>query len=141
MKEKYDNAKEKLLKCYELYLNNKYNDCVDLIEELKNDMFVVSDELDPYWLNSAGDLFSGVAFEVIKNNKKEDITFLNIFNLKIKDKEYSDNLTEYVNTLDKDSYSYINLSSISMAPIETKNSIIAVFKQNIKVYALFETNK
>ena len=141
MKEKYSGAKEKLSKCYELYISNKFIDCVSLLEELKNDIFEISNELDPYWLNSAGDLFSGIAFEIIKNNKKEDITFINIFKFKVNDKEHIDNITEYVNTLDKDSYSYINLSSISMAPIETKNSIIAVFKQNMKTYALFETNK
>lgn len=141
MKEKYNSAKEKLLKCYDLYVENNFIDCISLLEDLKNEIFETSTELDPYWLNSAGDLFEGITFEIFKNSKKEDVTFLNIFKLKINNEDNIDNITEYVNKLDKESYSYINLSGISMAPIDTKNSIIAVFKQNMKVYAVFETNK
>lgn len=104
-------------------------------------MFISSEEIDPFWINSAGDLFSGITFEVFKHNKKEDITFINILNFNINGKENIDNLTEYASQLDKDSYSYISLANISLAPDETKKSIISVFKQNMRLYALFESKK
>lgn len=141
MKERYDIAKDKLIKCYELYQNSKFEDCLILLEELKNDIFNVSEEIDPFWTNSAGDLFSGIAFEVIKNNKAEEVTLLNIFQFRINGKECIDNLTEYTNDLAKDSYSYISLSTISSAPTDTKLSIISVFKQKMKLYAMFEAKE
>ncbi len=134
-------AKEKLLKCYALYKEGKFIECTTLLEELKKQMFSYSEEIDPFWINSAGDLFSGITFEILKHNKIEDITFINILNFKVDGKENIDNITEYVSLLDKDSYSYISLSSIGSAPVETKKSIISVFKQNMRQYALLETKK
>lgn len=141
MKEKYNDAKENLSKCYELYQQNNFDDFLISLEELKNDIFNANDEMDPFWTNSAGDLFSGIAFEVIKNNKAEDVTLLNIFQFRINGKENFDNLTEYTDNLAKDNYSYISLSTISSAPAATKDSIISVFKQKMKVYVMFESKK
>ena len=143
MREQYAAAKEKLLKCYELYNNaDGFEECLILLEELSNQIFNSdSAELDPFWANSAGDLFAGITLEVIKNNKPEEVTFLSIFHFKINSKEYIDNLTEYTNTLEKDSYSYLSLSGISSSPADTKGSIISVFKQKMKQYAMFDTKK
>jgi DNA-binding transcriptional MerR regulator len=141
MKEKYNEGKEKLFRCYDMYQKGKLDDSIVLLEELKNDIFEASNEMDPFWLNSAGDLFAGITFEVFKNNKPDEVSLLNIFQFRIKGKEYIDNLQEYTSSLDKDSYSYICLSSISMASIETKNSIVSVYKQKMKLYAMFEAKK
>lgn len=142
MREQYTDAKEKLLKCYELYNNNGFEECLILLEELSNQIFNSDNtEVDPFWSNSASDLFAGITLEVLKNNKVEDVTFLNIFHFKISNKEFIDNLTEYTNSLDKDSYSYLSLSGISSSPTDTKGSIISVFKQKMKKYAMFDTKK
>jgi DNA-binding transcriptional MerR regulator len=141
MKEKYTDAKEKLLKCYELYKKDSLDDCLVSLEELKHDIFNSNNEMDPFWLDSAGDLFAGITFEIFKNNKAEDVTFINIFQFRINGKEYIDNITEYTNSLAKDSYSYICLSGISATPIDTRSSIISVFKQRMKLYAMFDVKK
>lgn len=141
VKERYDNAKEKLSECYELYQNNNFDECLISLEELKNDIFNATEEIDPFWVSSAGDLFSGIAFEVIKNNKQEEVTLLNIFQFRISGKEYMEDLIEYTKGLSKDSYSYISLSTIISMPDETKISIISVFRQKMKLYAMFEAKK
>jgi hypothetical protein len=141
MKGKYDKAKEKLLKCYELYQKNDMDNCLVLLEELKSEMFSVGNQMDPFWMNAAGDLFTGIAFKIFKTNNVEDVTFLNIFQFKVNGKEIIDNLTEYVDSLPKDSYSYISLLSISTAPKETRASILSVYRQVMKPYAMFDVKK
>ncbi len=138
MKEKYNDAKKKILKCYEMYQKGNLDDCLINLEELKNDIFNIKNEMDPFWIGSAGDLFAGITFEILKNNSVEEVTFLNIFQFRINGKEFIDNLTEYTSSLDKDSYSYICLSSTSSAPVETKTSVISVYKHILKVYAMFD---
>lgn len=142
MKEQYNSAKSKLLNCYNLYKKDDFEKCLTAVEELKNEIFIsINDEGDPFWSNSAGDLFTGITMEVLKNSNIEEINFLNIFYFKINGKELIDDFKEYVDTLDKDSYSYLSLSSVSSAPFETKASIISVFKQKMKMYAMFDTKK
>ncbi len=139
MQEKYESAKEQLLKAYGLYQKENLNECMMALEELKQDIFDSIEEGDPFWSNSAGDLFSGITFEVFKNNSKEDVNLLNIFHFRINGKENIDNIKEYTDSLPKDSYSYICLSPVSLAPNETKASIIAVYKQKLKTYVMFES--
>lgn len=142
MREKYNDAKEKLLACYKEYHEGSFDQCLVLLEELKNQIFISGhEEGDPFWPNSAGDLFTGITLEVIKNNKIEDVTFLNIFYFRINDQEWIKDFENYTNSLDKDSYSYLSLSAISNAPLETKGSIISVYQQKMKLYAMFDTKK
>ena len=142
MKDAYKSAKDKLLNCSALYHGDNFEDCLICLEELKTQIFLSNDEeIDSFWNNSAGDLFTGIALEIIKNSKEEEITFLNIFHFKVGSKEFIDALTEYTNSLDKDSYSYLSLSAISKTPQETRSGIISVFKQKMKLYAMFDTKK
>lgn len=141
MKTDYKAAKEALLRCYKLYQDNKFTDCIKAIESLKSEIFEDLSQVDPFWTNSAGDLFAGITFEVLKNSKEEDITFLSIFQFKIKGKLFIDDITEYTDTLNKDSYSFISLSGISASPKETKTSIISVFKQRMKPYAMIDVKE
>jgi len=140
MKEKYNEFKESLLNCYHMYKNGKQDEYLVALEELKKKVFDIETETDPFWMEAAGDLFTGVVYELFKNNNKEDINFLNIFEFRINGKDNMDELTEYVNTLTNNSYSYLCLSSIVKAPKETRDSIIYVFKQKMKPFAMFDTN-
>ncbi|MFA7688541.1 MAG: MerR family transcriptional regulator [Bacilli bacterium] len=141
MKEKYNSAKERLLKCYELYQESDFDNCLILLEELKANIFNTKDQMDPFWSNAAGDIFTGISFEIFKNKDIKEVTFLNISQLRINGKEILENLSEYVDSLPKDSYSYISLSGISFAPEQTKASIISVYQQVMKQYAMFDTTK
>ncbi len=97
--------------------------------------------MDEYWSNSAGDLFTGITYEIFKHSNLEDVNFFNIFDFRIEGKEYIDNMTVYVNSLDKNSYSYISLSIVSSTPNDTKNGIISVFKSQLKLYATLDVKK
>lgn len=139
MKEKYEYLKARLSEGYRLYKSNNFDECLILLEDLKKEIFENSTEQDPFWLDSAGDLFAGITFEVFKNNEESEITFLNIFQFRIKGEEHIDNIKEYTEKLLKDSYSYISLSSVSFAPNETRDSIVSVYKQRMKPLAMFDT--
>ncbi|MDD3187545.1 MAG: MerR family transcriptional regulator [Bacilli bacterium] len=139
MKENYEIARKKLVECYKMYKENQTSDCLVLLEEIKNDIFKAEESVDPFWSNSAGDLFTGITFEVFKNNDEKEVNFLNIFNFRIKGNDFINSIKEYTDKLDKDSYSYICLSNVSEAPNDTKLSIISVYKQYMKNYVIFET--
>ena len=138
MKEKYNEFKESLINCYDMYNNGKQDECLVALEELKKKVFDIELETDPFWMEAAGDLFTGVVYELFKN--KENINFLNIFEFRINGKDNIDELTEYASKLTNNSYSYLCLSSIIKAPKETRDSIVYVFKQKIKPFAMFDTN-
>lgn len=140
MKEKYNDAKVKLMKCYEEYNKGNYEQCIESLEDLKEDMFISnSPSLDPYWPTAAGDLFTGITFEIFKNSDESEVNFLNIVHFNINGNEFITNLNEYTNSLEKDSYSYLCLSQIIIAPSATMNSVISVFQQTMKPYAMYDT--
>lgn len=143
IREKYEAQTTKLLECYDLYHEGKYAETIEKIEELKNSIFFAETNnfSDPFWPESAGSLFAGIAYEVIKNNKKEDVNFMNILFFKIDGKEVLEDLKEYLKDFGKDSYTYINLFKVADSPNETKGSIISVFRQQLRLYAVYDANK
>ena len=141
MKENYEKAKEKLINGYKLFQEGNREECLVQIEELRAEIFSAVDAIDPFWHNIAGDLFAGITIEVYKSAKIEEINFLTIFQFKVNGEEQLSKLKEYTSKLDQDSYAYINLVSIANSPMETKESIISVFKQKLKQYTMFDTTK
>ncbi len=136
VKEKYSQDVAKLRESYKMYQEKNFEGCMTVLEELKKEIFYSPESLDPFWDNSAGDLFLGITFEVFKNNSSENVNFLNIFDFRIKDISQMDNMVEYVAKLDRDSYSSICFSSIANLPLDTRLAIISVFKQLLKPYAM-----
>lgn len=122
---------------YKLYKDGKKDKAIDLIENIAyyfccNETTQVNS--DPFWTNSAMSLFTGLALYLFENAQEDEININSIDRLT---SEF-DKITEYVNSLNKSSLLYITLSSITLAPPETKASIISVFKQNIKMFATRE---
>ncbi|HOP65684.1 MAG TPA: MerR family transcriptional regulator [Bacilli bacterium] len=138
VEEKYQEVKEKLLKSYDLYKEGKSQECYTLLEEIKQVIFSNVDPTDRFWENAAGDLFSAIAFELIKNSVKEDINFINISNFKINGEYYLDKINEYVKNLDKEGYSYLGFKTTANSPQETRSGIIAVFSTELKPYTIKE---
>ncbi len=137
MKENYLLAKDKLQATEKLYKENKIEECLIQLDELKLQIFEITGDCDPFWALSAGDLFTGITFELFKNN--EEITFLNIYKFVVSGKEYIDDLPDYTASLAKDSYAYISFGSVVAAPYDTRAAVISVYKQILKRYAMFET--
>ena len=119
---------------YDLYKSGNKDKAVDILENIAYYFLEVANKTpntDPFWTNSAISLFTGLAIYLFENAKEEEININSIVKLAME----FDKITEYVKSLDKQSALYINLNSIVLYPPETKASIIAVFNQNMKLFA------
>jgi type IV secretory pathway TraG/TraD family ATPase VirD4 len=112
---------------YTIYKKGKIDDAIELVENVGYN--ILSDfnqtDADPFWENSAINLFTGLTLYLFDKAKPEEININSVVNLSYKLDEISNELT------DKSSIIYTYLSSIIDAPKETKGSILAVFKQKM----------
>ena len=117
----------------EIYKKSDYK-AINMLKEIVMYLFPnnKSNE-DPFWINSARDLFSGMAIYKLQNNEK--INMLEIYK-KVQDFNEEKSSLDFINSLNKDSIVYISLSSILYAPPETRKSIISVFNQVINRYLI-----
>ena len=115
---------------YKLYKEDRVDDAIELIENVGYNL--ISDfnqtEADPFWENSAINLFTGLALYLFEKANENEININSIVNLlnnvdKIK----------YEISQDKTSITYTYLSPILEAPNDTRGSIIAVFKQKLAI--------
>lgn len=118
---------------YELYKNNQKDKAMELLENIGY-YFCGSDtfnaNIDPFWTNSTISLFVGLALYLFDNAKEDEINISSIFNLLSNFEKVSKEVSKY----DKTSPTYISLSSIFLAPEDTKGSIVSVFIQNMKPF-------
>ena len=113
-----------------IYKESDYK-AINMLNEILMYLFHDEGSNDPFWINSARNLFSGIALFKLEN--KEHIDLLSIYKL-VQDFNDENKSIEFINSLDKDSIIYINLSPILYAPTETRKSIISVFNQVINCY-------
>ncbi len=115
---------------YKLYKEDRVDEAIELIENVGYNL--ISDfnqtEADPFWENSAINLFTGLALYLFEKANEKEININSIVNLlnnieKIK----------YEISQDKTSITYTYLSPILDAPNDTRGSIIAVFKQKLAI--------
>lgn len=149
-KEKLDNYNAIVLDYDNLDNSMNYN-IFNLIEIINKDsdykaiymlketvMYLFPDDgsnADPFWINSARDLFSGMAIYYLQSD--EEVSISNIYK-KIQDFIDENNSIEFINSLNKESSAYISLSNTLLAPSETRKSIISVFNQAVNKYLTSE---
>lgn len=139
MKEAVKGAKEKLLESYKLYKDGKNEECALIIEELKDLMFTPGDdETDPFWTNAAAELFNEITLEVFKNNSPEDISFSSISSFNINGEEFIDTIALEVESFDEKKYTYVDLSSLAMLPVDTRTAVVSVLKHVLKPFVVYE---
>ena len=125
---------------YELYKAGNKDKANELLDDLA--MNILYDEKaqnqDPFWEKTSADYFTGLALGLFEDAEEEEIN-LNSINLMTtvgEDKLMASTyIKEYFNFKDPASPAYVNASSTIMAPSDTKNSILSVFKQKIKLFA------
>ncbi len=125
---------------YELYKAGNKDKANELLDDLA--MNILYDEKaqnqDPFWEKTSADYFTGLALGLFEDAKEEEIN-LNSINLMTTVGEEklmaSTYIKEYFSFKDPASPAYVNVSSTIMAPSDTKNSILSVFKQKIKLFA------
>lgn len=119
---------------YRLYKEGNKDKSQDLLEELA--FYLLNDledsNADPFWINSAVNYFTGLCLYAFET--EEEINLNTIRRLDI-------NVDDIKNKIDKASMAYVNLSGVLDAPPETKGSIIAVFRQKIKIFISRENLK
>ncbi len=125
---------------YQLYREGNKDKANELLDDLA--MNILYDEKaqnqDPFWEKTSADYFTGLSLGLFEDAKEEEIN-LNSINLmttvgedKLGGTTY---IKEYFSYKDPASPAYINVSSTIMAPSDTKNSILSVFKQKIKLFS------
>lgn len=124
---------------YNLYKKNDIEASVDYLENVGYYLFTNNESSnDSFWVNSATDLFVGIAFYLFENANEDEVNIQSIFKVVDMGEEIKENDTTYFKyLLSKIPYSnkaYINLSSVLKAPTETRGGILSVFKQMLKRY-------
>ena len=134
------NAWNPLTLPYDMYCSGNQDKAIELLDDLAlNILYEESNSnADPFWEKTSADYFSGIALGLFEDAKPEEININSISLMTTVGEEKfggSTYVKEYFNSKDPASAAAINASSTIMAPNETKGSILAVFKQKIKLFA------
>lgn len=125
---------------YEMYKNGNQDKAIELLDDLAANILYdeKSSNADPFWEKTSADYFSGIALGMFEDAKPDEININSISLMTTVGEEKfggSTYVKEYFSAKDPSSAAAINASSTIMAPNETKGSILAVFKQKIKLFA------
>lgn len=107
----------------------------DLLNEIGSYIFYEESTSDNFWTNSATDLFSGIAYYLLKSQDK--VSLKDISNL-ANDLNSKEKALEFLSKLDKNSSEYYHLVGVLNSPEETRASIVAVFNQSLNTYIVKE---
>ncbi len=125
---------------YNLYKNGNRDKAMELLDDLA--LNILYDEgnknADPFWEKTSADYFSGLSLGLFDDAKEEEINLNSISLMTTVGEEKlggSTYIKEYFNLKNPGSSAYISASSTILAPSDTKMSILAVFKQKIKLFA------
>jgi len=134
------NAWNPLTLPYRLWKEGNQDKAIELLDDLAlNILYDESNKsADPFWEKTSADYFSGLALGLFEDATEEEININSISLMTTVGEDKfggSTYIKEYFNTKDPTGAAYINASSTILAPSDTKGSIIAVFKQKIKLFA------
>ena len=125
---------------YKMYKSGNQDKAIELLDDLA--LNILYDENnkggDPFWEKTSADYFSGVALGLFEDAKENEININSIsLATSVGEDKFggSTYIKEYFQSKDPTSAAYINASSTVMAANETKQSILSVFKQKIKLFA------
>lgn len=115
----------------------------DKANELLNDMAIniATDDKadDPFWTNSAADYLTGLSLGMFEDAQEDEISIstVNLMMTVGEEKQGASTYAkEYFKMKDPASPAAINALGTVNAPQDTKNSILSVLKQKIKVFAV-----
>lgn len=120
---------------YHYYKYNNMDKCIELLEETGLRLFNEdSSNTDPFWSNSAKDLFIGLSLILFKEAKEEEINLGSISTLL--NSCIKEGLSKYFENLKPNDPIYISASTIVYSPKDTRDSIISVLKQKINQFII-----
>ena len=127
---------------YQLYKENNGDKAIELLDDLAVNILYEekSGNADPFWEKSAADYFTGLALGLFEDATEEQIN-LNSINLmsSLGEERYggpnNNYIKEYFNAKDPSRPAYINASGVVYTAEETKQGVLATFKQKIKLFS------
>ena len=135
------NAWNPLTLPYRLWNGGNQDKAIELLDDLAlNILYDESNKnADPFWEKTSAGYFSGLALGLFEDAKEEEININSISLMTTvgedKFRGSSTYIKEYFNSKDPSGAAYINASSTILSPSDTKGSILAVFKEKIKLFA------
>ena len=126
---------------YKLYKEGNTDKAIELLDDLAlNILYEEKSSGDPFWEKTAADYFSGLALGLFEDATPEQVN-LNSLNLmcSLGEERFggpnNNYIKEYFNGKDPSKPAYINASGTVFTADETKQGIIATFKQKIKLFS------
>lgn len=134
-KPKYGDNFNPLTLPYYLYKNGEKDKAAELVEEIGHYFLYDRKNVnsDPFWENSAANVFSGLVLYLFEHAKEEEINMNSVLELANSLDEKGDS-KEFLNKIEKKSTIYKYLMGTLLAPPETKASILSVFYQKINLF-------
>ena len=135
------NAWNPLTLPYRLWNSGNQDKATELLDDLAlNILYDESNKnADPFWEKTSAGYFAGIALGLFEDAKEEEININSISLMTTVGEEKfrgsSTYIKEYFNSKDPAGAAYINASSTILSPSDTKGSILAVFKEKIKLFA------
>ena len=126
---------------YKLYKDGNTDKAIELLDDLAlNILYQEKSSGDPFWEKTAADYFTGLALGLFEDAKEEQVN-LNSINLmsNVGEERFggpnNNFIKEYFNSKDPSKPAYINASGTVFTAEETKQGILATFKQKIKLFS------
>ena len=126
---------------YQLYKEGNADKAIELLDDLAlNILYEEKSSGDPFWEKTAADYFTGLALGLFEDATPEQVN-LNSINLmsSLGEERFggpnNNYIKEYFNGKDPSKPAYINASGTVFTADETKQGIIATFKQKIKLFS------
>lgn len=106
---------------FKLYQEKNYDEVMDILDSISKCMFEVEKSNDPFWVDSASDLFKCIVLSLFDKGDISNVTLD-----KVQDIVQSSNIKEYFDNIKDDSLAYRVGQYVIHAPIETRGGIISV---------------
>lgn len=123
---------------YNLYKSGNVDESQKVLENIGYYLFKENgnNNADPFWSTSATQFFVGLALYLFEHGEEDEINFNSIYDIACSGEEKKDNTSYFnhlLNSLERTSPTYINLSGTICAPTETRGGIVSVFKQIMRL--------
>ena len=127
---------------YNLYKEGNTDKAIELLDDLAQNILYEekSGNADPFWEKSAADYFTGLALGLFEDASEAQIN-LNSMNLmsSLGEERFggpnNNYIKEYFNSKDPSRPAYVNASGVVYTAEETKQGVLATFKQKIKIFS------
>ena len=121
------------------YAQNEFNKgnidkSINIIKNIFDNIFVVNNDRDPFWDNSANDFVTGIAIYLLKT--KQELNFKSIIRVL---KEGQEEFKEYISNTDVLDAENLLASPTLFAPIETKGGILSVAEMKLNLFGSYPT--